>query len=191
MVKQRPTGYWITLIEGQQNHYIYSFSDLELCQNRIAAVPLYPNLCHFPEGQRFKQWTGDDSKVLMKVYLPAIEGHVPPAMVHMLCAFLDFCYYAWRNSLNESALESLQDALDHFHHDHHIFQDTGVCNCGPKDFSLPHQHTMNHYCYLIQEFGTSNGLCSSITESKHIKAVKKPWWHSNHFKALGQMLVTN
>ena len=84
MVKQRPTGYWITLIEGQWNHYIYSFSDLELCQNRIAAVPLYPNLCHFPEGQQFKQWTGDDSKVLMKVYLPAIEGHVPPAMVHML-----------------------------------------------------------------------------------------------------------
>ena len=36
-----------------------------------------------------------------------------------------------------------------------------------------------------------NRLCSSITESKHIKAVKEPWCHSNHFKALRQMLVTN
>jgi len=31
----------------------------------------------------------------------------------------------------------------------------------------------------------------SITESKHIKAVKKLWWHSSHYKALGQMLLTN
>ncbi|KAF9469995.1 hypothetical protein BDZ94DRAFT_1329827 [Collybia nuda] len=40
-------------------------------------------------------------------------------------------------------------------------------------------------------FGAPNGLCSSITESKHIKAVKELWRHSSHFKALGQMLVTN
>lgn len=50
---------------------------------------------------------------------------------------------------------------------------------------------MMHYRHLSQEFGTPNGLCSSITESKHIKAVKKPWQCSNHFEALGQMLVTN
>ncbi len=36
-----------------------------------------------------------------------------------------------------------------------------------------------------------NGLCSSITESKHIKAVKEPWRRSSRFEALGQMLVIN
>ena len=35
---------------------------------RIAAAPLFPNLRRFPHGRRFKQWTGDDSKALMKVY---------------------------------------------------------------------------------------------------------------------------
>ena len=44
---------------------------------------------------------------------------------------------------------------------------------------------------LIQEFGAPNGLCSSITESKHIKAVKELWQCSSRFKALGQMLITN
>ena len=44
---------------------------------------------------------------------------------------------------------------------------------------------------MIREFGTPNGLCSSITESKHIKAVKEPWRHSSHFEALGQMILTN
>ncbi|KAG1728409.1 hypothetical protein EDD22DRAFT_982701 [Suillus occidentalis] len=34
-------------------------------------------------------------------------------------------------------------------------------------------------------------LCSSIIESKHIKAVKEPWRCSSRFKALGQMLLTN
>jgi hypothetical protein len=32
----------------------------------IAAVPLFSNLRRFPEGRGFKQWTGDDSKALMK-----------------------------------------------------------------------------------------------------------------------------
>jgi len=157
----------------------------------IAAVPLYPNLWHFPQGRRFKQWTGDDSKALMKVYLPAIEGHVPSGMVHAISAFLDFCYLARRNSLNESALNSLDRALERFHHHRRIFQELGVCEDGPKGFSLPWQHSMTHYRHLIQEFGVPNGLCSSITESKHIKAVKKPWWRSNRFQALGQMLITN
>ena len=34
---------------------------------RIAAVPSFPVLQRFPEGHGFKQWTGDDLKVLMKV----------------------------------------------------------------------------------------------------------------------------
>ena len=34
---------------------------------RIAAVPLFPELHCFLHGLCFKQWTGDDSKALMKV----------------------------------------------------------------------------------------------------------------------------
>ncbi|KIN97128.1 hypothetical protein M404DRAFT_161295, partial [Pisolithus tinctorius Marx 270] len=58
-------------------------------------------------------------------------------------------------------------------------------------FSLPQQHAMKHYPYLICQFSAPNGLCSSITESKHIKAVKWPYQCTNRFQALGQMLVIN
>ncbi|KIJ59510.1 hypothetical protein HYDPIDRAFT_33120 [Hydnomerulius pinastri MD-312] len=44
---------------------------------------------------------------------------------------------------------------------------------------------------MVQLFGAPNGLCSSIVESKHIRAVKKPWRKSNKHHALGQMLLTN
>jgi hypothetical protein len=38
-----------------------------LMKNRISAIPVYPGLRRFPEGRDFNQWTGDDSKALMKV----------------------------------------------------------------------------------------------------------------------------
>ena len=61
----------------------------------------------------------------------------------------------------------------------------------PEGFSLPHQHFLLYYCRLIELFGAPNGVCTSITENKHIKAVKKPYRRSNHNKLLGQMLITN
>ncbi|KAI5991664.1 hypothetical protein EDC04DRAFT_2872897 [Pisolithus marmoratus] len=48
-----------------------------------------------------------------------------------------------------------------------------------------------HYHDMIQSFGAPNGLCSSITESKHIQAVKDPWRRTNQYEALYQMLVVN
>jgi len=60
-----------------------------------------------------------------------------------------------------------------------------------ETFSLPRQHTAKHYPELIRLFGAPNGLCSSITECKHIKAIKEPYRRSNRYNAIGQMLLTN
>ena len=109
-------------------------------------------------------------------------------MVRAISAFLDFCYLARRDVLDETTLNAMDDALKRFHADRVIFQASGV---RPSRFSLPRQHSMMHYRYLIQKYGAPNGLCSSITESKHIKAVKEPWRRSSHFEAEGQMLLTN
>ncbi|KAG1720676.1 hypothetical protein EDB19DRAFT_1917810 [Suillus lakei] len=154
---------------------------------RIAAVPAFAGLRRFPQGRGFKQWTGDDSKALMKVYLSAIEGHVPVDIVRTFRAFLEFCYFVRRSVITETTLEKIQEALDRFHQYRQIFETIGVVST----FSLPRQHSLQHYVLLIRLFGAPNGLCSSITEAKHIKAVKEPWRRSSRYKALGQMLVTN
>jgi len=122
-----------------------------------------------------------------EVYLPAIAGHVPPGMVCVLSALLDFCYLVQHSVLNEAMLDTIDAAVHCFHQECAIFIMTGV----QVHLSLPCQHAMVHYCELIELFGTPNGLCSSITESKHIRAVKEPWRCSNRFNALGQMLVAN
>ncbi|KAG1870501.1 hypothetical protein C8R48DRAFT_596843 [Suillus tomentosus] len=155
--------------------------------HRIAAVASFTGLRRFPDGCGFKQWTGNDSKALMKVFIPAIEGHVPQDMVHAFRALLEFCYIARRDVITEASLVQLSDALTRFHHYCQIFETTGTV----PHFSLPRQHSMTHYADMIRLFGAPNGLCSSITESKHIKAVKEPWRWSNKHNALGQMLLTN
>jgi hypothetical protein len=119
--------------------------------------------------------------------LPAIQGHIPHRMVRAIRAFLEFCYIARQNVLTEHDLAALDDALSRFHEDRTCFVSSGVRN----NFLLPRQHSLDHYAALIRLFGAPNGLCSSITESKHIRAVKEPWRRSNRNEALGQILVTN
>ncbi|KAG1869607.1 hypothetical protein F4604DRAFT_2019614 [Suillus subluteus] len=172
------------LITHSTRHAAEIMDDIDC---RIAAVAPFAGLRHFPDGQGFWQWTGDDSKALMKVYLAAIEGHVPQDVVCTFSAFLEFCYTVRREALTEDDLVKLQDALDRFHQYREIFKTTGVVST----FSLPCQHSLCHYILLIRLFSAPNGLCSSITESKHIKAVKEPWCQTSRFDALGQMLLTN
>ncbi|EGO04774.1 hypothetical protein SERLA73DRAFT_118626 [Serpula lacrymans var. lacrymans S7.3] len=167
---------------------------------RIAAVASFLNIWRFPQGRGFKQWTGDNSKALMEVciclghhitllimFYTAIEGYVAPNIVRTFCAFLEFRYLVCRNVITEDTLDKIQGALNRFHHYRKIFETTGVV----FTFSLPRQYSMTHYQFLIRLFGTPNGLCLSITEAKHIKAVKQPWRWSSKNAPLRQMLLSN
>lgn len=108
-------------------------------------------------------------------------------MVRAIAAFMNFCYLVRQSSHTEDTLREIEIALEQFHDERDIFLEEGVRD----NLSLPWQHALVHYISVIQMFGSPNGLCSSITESKHIKAVKEPWRRSNHYNALGQMLLTN
>lgn len=74
-------GWVITLIKPMAKHkqirlsmisikgktYPNLFNPLLTHVLRIAAAPPFSGLRRFPQGRGFKQWTGDDSKALMKV----------------------------------------------------------------------------------------------------------------------------
>ena len=122
-----------------------------------------------------------------QIYLPAIEGYVPNDMIKALRTFLEFCYLVHHNIHDRKSLDRMDEALQRYHHYRKIFLATGV----RMGFNLPRQHALIHYIRAIRLFGAPNGLCSSITESKHIKAMKEPWWQSSRFDALRQMLLSN
>lgn len=109
-------------------------------------------------------------------------------MFRALADFMEFCYIMRRAVIDEHDLMEAEKALQSFKHHCLVFQHTGV---RPGRFSLPQMHALQHYLQHVHKFTTPNGLCSSITESKHIKAVKEPWHQSSRFNALQQMLLTN
>ncbi|KAG2052655.1 hypothetical protein BDR06DRAFT_983034 [Suillus hirtellus] len=123
------------LIKGAFKDHLVTWAQkiMDDIDHRIAAVASFSGL--------FKQWTGDDSKALMKVYLPAIKGHVPQDVICAFHALLDFCYLVCCNIITEDALLQIEDALSCFHHYHEIFRTTGVV----LHFSLPCQHSLMHY----------------------------------------------
>jgi len=114
--------------------------------------------------------------------------YVPDEIVMCIAAFLDACYIARRQDIDQQALDAFDTALDRFWQLREVFRTLGV---RPKGFKLPRQHSLSHYRRQIEDFGAPGGLCSSITESRHITAVKKPWRRSNRYEALGQMLRIN
>ena len=123
--------------------------------------------------------------------MSAIEGFIPCDVVRCFHAYLDFCYIAHMSIFTRSTLDRLDEALKRFHIYCVIFQQLGVQDSTPSGFSLPRQHAMVHYWQHIENFGAPNGLCSSITESKHITAVKRPWHRSSHYNAINQIMLTN
>lgn len=122
-----------------------------------------------------------------QVYIPAIVGHVPPEMVQSIVAFTDFCYVARRSSHDTHSLRLMDVILARFHKHRNIFISEGIRD----DFALPRQHALVHYTQKIKLFGSLNGVCTSITESKHIRAVKEPWRRSNRNDPINQILLRN
>ncbi|KAH9039755.1 hypothetical protein EDB84DRAFT_1587671 [Lactarius hengduanensis] len=177
---------WVLEYLHQTHREKAALEIIEDIDRRISAVPPFPGLRRFPDGRDYKQWTGDDSKALMKVFLAAIAGYVPSVMVHCIAAFMDACYITRRNAINSPSLEHLRDCVKTFHRLRAIFVETGA----RISLSLPCQHALEHFYNAIHLFGSPNGLCSSITESKHIRAVKEPWRRSSRYLALTQMLRT-
>jgi hypothetical protein len=120
--------------------------------------------------------------------MSAIEGFVPKEVIQTFRAYLDFYYLVRRNVLDDDDLIKIQDALNRFHVARTVFQQLDV---RPDGFSLPRQHSMKHYVTHIQNFGAPNGLCSSITESAHIRFVKRPWRRSSRNDPMEEMLLIN
>ena len=123
--------------------------------------------------------------------MSAIEGFVPREVIRCFHAYLDFCYIARASTFTQLTLDRLNEALERFHEHRKIFQLLGIRDPTSSGLSLPRQHAMTHYLQHIKNFGAPNGLCSSITESKHISAVKRPWRRSSRYSAIHQIMQTN
>ena len=118
------------------------------------------------------------------LYLGAIAGLVPARMVQCIASLLDFAYLARCSEHDTNSLEAMDTALEQFHTLREVFREAGVRD----NFALLRQHALVHYVDSIRKFGSPNGLCSSIMESKHISAVKETWRRSSRHDPIDQMV---
>jgi hypothetical protein len=101
-------------------------------------------------------------------------------------SFIECCHIIQRKDFDERSLDDLEHAIDAFFRDVKIFETLGV----RTNMNLPLQHSLRHYRYVIEQFGSPSGHDTSITENRHRSAVKEPWRRSNRCQALSQMLRT-
>jgi hypothetical protein len=52
---------------------------------------------------------------LHKVFLAAVAGYIPSAMVRCIAAFIDACYIARRNAIDSASRECLQDCVQTYY----------------------------------------------------------------------------
>ena len=123
--------------------------------------------------------------IVRQVYMAALRGYLPSEMIQCLASLLEFTYRVRRDDITSPMLDAVSANVQRFHDLRRVFDVVR-----PTGYSLPRQHAMLHYRELIEDFGAPNGLCSSITEARHIKSVKQPWRRSNRFDAIRQMLLT-
>ena len=99
---------------------------------------------------------------------------------------MDARYIARRNAIDLPSLEHFQDYVQTYHDLCDVFVEAGV----RVDVSVPCQHALSHFHYAIHQFSSPNGLCLSITESKHIPTAKDTWQRSSKNNLMAQMVKT-
>ena len=112
---------------------------------------------------------------MAKVLLGSIIGIVLRQAVKATQLLLDFIYLTQYPSHSDSTLQYLDEALQFFHKEKHIFQDIR-----PEiNFNIPKLHSLLHFSESIRLFGTTNNYNTEQFERLHIDFAKDAFRASN------------
>ena len=115
-------------------------------------------------------------------------GYVPDKIIKAVSVVLDFIYIVRRLVFTSATIAELEAVLLKYEGSREIFHITLV---RPEGFELPRQHSIIHFPFSITRIGAPNTVCTSITESMHIRAVKDAYRRSNRNEEMGQVLLIN
>ncbi|KAF5328932.1 hypothetical protein D9758_016819 [Tetrapyrgos nigripes] len=146
---------------------------------RFSSMPEHPGLRRFKEGiSKVKQWTGHEHKAMEKVFVGLMADAVADARVlRSVKAVVDFIFFSSLHTHTNKTLNALQNALQSFHNNKHVFIDLEARN--PAHFNIPKIHAMQHYVDLIRMFGSADGFNTESPERLHIDYAKDAYRASN------------
>lgn len=138
-----------------------------------------------------KHLTGKEHSDIARVLLGLIidmklpNSHLPAPLVRATRALLDFLYFAQYPVHSSESLVQLQDALQRFYDNKHIFVNLGI----REGWELPKLHFAKHYIALIKALGTTDNYNTEYTERLHIDFAKDAYEATNHKDELSQMTI--
>ncbi|QRV93925.1 hypothetical protein RhiJN_21943 [Ceratobasidium sp. AG-Ba] len=157
---------------------------------RFAAMPRAEGMTHFPKGvSAVKQWTGRESKEMLKQILPAVLGDLCPEEAQLARSIIDFIFIAHSASMTDTDLATLEHELDTFHRFKDVLIAKGFYQSEARFDRIAKLHALSHYVEMIRWLGTPDGYSTELSEHLHIEFAKVPWRASNKVRPLPQMLT--
>lgn len=154
--------------------------------NRYKSMPKHSNLRHFLSGvTTLKQSTASEHREMQKVFIGVIAGLVPDKVLQVVVAIIDFIYFARLPVHTTTTLQLLDDALERFHANKHVFIENGI----RSNFNVNKIHSMIHYSKSIRQLGTADGYNTETPERLHIEFAKRAYKATNRHDFFRQMTV--
>ena len=172
---------WITAAFGEK--------DLDI---RCQCLPPNHNIRVFSKGiTSLSRVTGKEHADMCRILLGLVVDLKLPSgtstipLIRAIHSLLDFLYLARYPLHTSKTLQLLDQSLEQFHENKHIFVDLGI----RRDFNLPKLHSLVHYVDSIKLFGTTDNYNTEYTERLHIDLAKDAYWATNHRDKYAQMTV--
>ncbi|KAF8596456.1 hypothetical protein BDV93DRAFT_454795, partial [Ceratobasidium sp. AG-I] len=106
------------LFKGHAMKWIQRKIGKHQIDQHFASMPCAKDLRHFKTGiSRVQQWTGHETKEMVKVFLPLLVEHwgVSKDLAAMIRSMLDFTYLAHSARLTDAKVQEMQDTHQQMH----------------------------------------------------------------------------
>ncbi|TEB31128.1 hypothetical protein FA13DRAFT_1791834 [Coprinellus micaceus] len=150
---------------------------------RCRRLPPNHNIHHFVKGiTSLSRVSGKEHAAMCQILLGLIlEIRLPDGISNLpllraVRAILDFVFLAQYPVHTSHTLRLLEDALERFHSNKHVFVNLGIRD----HFNIPKLHFASHYVRLIKLFGTTDNFNTEYTERLHIDLAKDAYEATNH-----------
>ena len=156
---------------------------------RFRQAPRGTGLQVFKHFSEVKQWTGQESKQIVRQVVPVLAPlleKLAPAAILFVRALVEFIMLAEYRTHTAETLSYMEDCLRRMDLLKEQFRDIRKRkNSSEKDegdFNLPKWHALTHYPDFIRQYGGCDGMDSSHMELQHKTKVKAFYGRTNKHK---------
>ena len=159
---------------------------------RCRRMPPNHNLRYFTKGiSCLSRISGHEHEKMCRILLglvvdlPLQGGASGARLVRCIRALLDLLFLAQLPVHTNDTLETLKEALRHYHNNKSIFVTLGIRDT----FNIPKLHYISHYAEMITLYGTTDNFNTEYTERLHIDLAKEAYAATNRKDEFTQMAV--